>query len=147
MGLYRQRANAIDVAVNIAARKVEQKRKAEMNIRKAAEQLAKGHGFTHSLNNVSAPTSGYMVSMAGVEESYPQIDDVDIITAMLVGYIGAHSHELMDASTYLGGWIHEGQIFIDVSECIEDEQTAIAVGRERNQIAIHNLSTGKDILL
>lgn len=103
--------------------------------------------FTCDLN----PSSGYMVATAGFEKRYPVPADVNkfqdaVIAFMANRNVWAKLKE-NDVVFYLGFWVYEGELFIDVAEWISDKQDAVSLGIKRNQIAIFDCERQQDIIL
>ena len=105
-----------------------------------------------SLNlNGQAPADGFMVSL-GAQWSYVEsadvLDDVAKATNVIGAFLNRHKVTLSAESNYLGAWLYEGQVYLDVAERIGDVAEAVEAGAERNQIAIwdvvagHNIATG-----
>jgi len=96
----------------------------------------------------AAPTSGFMVSL-GAKWSYVASADVldDIASAVNVvgGFLNRHKVELSAKTNYLGAWLYEGQVYLDVSECVSDIDDAVNAGIERNQIAVWDVVAGAEI--
>lgn len=50
------------------------------------------------------------------------------------------AHWLTYAQNYLGLWVNEGKIYIDVAAVLHDKEYAIGLGKAHNQIAIFDLA-------
>jgi hypothetical protein len=95
------------------------------------------------------PPIGYFVALGGYEKRYPlplnpnQWRDIslDFLQANVWDVIGGRD------DIYIGFWIHEGLLYIDLSERIENRDQAIREGFTRQQIAIYDAEAGKDIYL
>jgi GNAT superfamily N-acetyltransferase len=66
---------------------------------------------------------------------------------ILSSYLKQHKSEFNKSNNYLGLWhnTNDGQVYLDVSENIEDEGEAISRGRERDQISIWDVANFKEI--
>jgi hypothetical protein len=53
--------------------------------------------------------------------------------------------DLASGKNYLGTWLNEGKVYLDVSENIMDRAEAIRLGQERNQLAIYDVVAGDSI--
>jgi hypothetical protein len=83
-----------------------------------------------------------MVALAGHEERIP----VEAFTLdRLVRYVKAHFDALMEGDTYLGAWMSDGHVFLDVSECIMSKQEAVETGAARGQLAIWDVLNSVEI--
>lgn len=52
-----------------------------------------------------------------------------------------------DGGTFIGTWVDEGRLYLDVVDLIEDTASAIAIAAERGEKAIYNLGTGETYTL
>lgn len=109
-------------------------------------------GVTFDPVTLSEPTWGYAVATVGREEIYELADDPRVsaveLTAILEDYIRRHHSVLASSRYYLGTWLHDGRIYLDVSEVIRgDLPAAIATGVARQQLAIFDLLRKEEISL
>ena len=96
-------------------------------------------GLSINMKDGSLPNSGYMV--AKPPEFGAIVDEADFFDAVkgpkiLADYMKTHREDLGSGKNYLGTWLNEGKVYLDVSENIQDVAEATRVGRERNQKAI-----------
>lgn len=97
-------------------------------------EQAKIDGFTTSIPSGAVPTDGYMVALSGHEVTFP----VDEFTASdLIRYV-ADKFDVLSGpgEVYLGAWMADGLVYLDVSECIADRGLALDVAKLRSQLAI-----------
>lgn len=100
--------------------------------------------FTGDFN----PGSGYMVALSGYEKIVEFPGNLNVFQDTMLNYLQGHVLKAMgDADIYLGLWFNDGKLYIDLSERIEDEPTAIKVGLARNQKAIWDATNKRDIVL
>lgn len=106
-------------------------------------ELAKTEGFSVQLVSGDVPTSGYMVALAGHEERIP----VEAFTLdRLTRYVKAHADVLLEGDTYLGAWMSDGHVFLDVSECVVTSRAdAIELGAARGQLAVWDVVNSAEI--
>jgi hypothetical protein len=101
-----------------------------------AEVLEKG-GHSHTVGLTK--TDGWMVGITGWEFILP-ISDVtdqhilDYFTNTLI-YRKAHDN------LYMGIWVDDGYLYFDLSQWVETEEGAHALGKFHNQLAVYNLGT------
>jgi hypothetical protein len=107
----------------------------------AAEAISAAGGTTVSTHGKSAPSSGYMVSLPDLEAVYPQ-DQVTEET--LRGYADVYRDELADENRFLGGWVSDGNVYLDVSEHVPDGDEAFRLGHEREQKAVWDFDSDMD---
>jgi len=50
-----------------------------------------------------------------------------------------------DHSTYVGGWEHEGQVYLDASQKVSRAKQATRLGKNRNQISVWDNKNMKEI--
>jgi hypothetical protein len=101
-----------------------------MNYRELIESTG---GFSESLDSGLPPTSGYMVSASGLTRRI----SLDNFLDSNVHFYAAQFAPL--PNLYVGGWLSDGIVYLDLSENIQDRETAIQAGIERNQIAIWDI--------
>ena len=98
--------------------------------------------FSLSLNGDS-PKSGFMVSIRDILkmpldlwlelEEQSSINDYSEIAKNVNGYIGC--------------WIDNGDVYIDISANIQDRGQALKVARENGQLAIYDIEKNESIYL
>ncbi len=92
----------------------------------------------YTVDNKMRPiTSGYSIAVKETQDSHG-----------ICGLVRTTFHSLRDGLNF-GGWLDTatGRYYYDSVVIEQDEQTAIAKGRENEQIAIYNLTDGKEIRL
>lgn len=92
----------------------------------------------YTVDNKMRPiTSGYSIAVKETQDSHG-----------LWGLMRTTFHSLRDGLNF-GGWLDTatGRYYYDSVVIEQDEQTAIAKGLENEQIAIYNLTDGKEIRL
>jgi len=118
-----------------------------MNLTTLATELITNGGFSYSLTFGDVfGTDNYSVAVAKdtekVFDGLPSLLDIR-------KYVDLHLDLLMMNKFVLGGWEHEGKYYLDVAELLsKDDYTlrqAVSVGQDREQIAIFDLETGKEI--
>jgi hypothetical protein len=105
-------------------------------------------GLSIKMTDGSMPTSGYMV--AKPPEFGAVVDAADFLDpvkgAKILGdYMVTHRKDLGSGKNYLGTWLNEGKVYLDVSENIQDVSAATKIGRERNQKAIWDVVNLQEI--
>lgn len=88
------------------------------------------------------PTQGYVVSTTPAPHTLPATAPFDAFADLVRDVTGAYG----DVNG-LGGWLHDGVIYIDPVEIIPDRRAATAAGLRRRQLAIFDLATGTEITL
>ncbi len=106
-------------------------------------EQAKTDGFSVQLLSGDIPVVGYMVALEGHEERIP----VDALTPdRLRRYVKTHFDALMQNDAYLGAWMADGHVFLDVSENVtSSREDAVALGARRGQLAIWDVMNAVEI--
>lgn len=113
----------------------------------AYASLASDGGFTcDRLGRAYRPSSGYAVSLAGLESRVP----LALLTPTLfdgLGRVYLHWTRKLYAATrfdvYFGGWVDGSIVVLDLSETYVHLEVAMRVGQERGQTAIYEFN-GRD---
>jgi hypothetical protein len=105
-------------------------------------------GLSIKMTDGSMPTSGFMV--AKPPEYGAVVDAADFLDPVkgpkiLADYMKTHREDLASGKNYLGTWLNEGKVYLDVSENIQDVAEATKIGRERNQKAIWDVVNLQEI--
>jgi GNAT superfamily N-acetyltransferase len=107
-------------------------------------------GLSVNMVDGSEPTSGYMVAKGAKYGSVVSADDFyDPIKGpkILADYMKKHKAELGGGKNYLGLWHNkdDGQVYLDVSENIQDKERAISAGQKQDQISIWDVTNFAEI--
>jgi hypothetical protein len=107
-------------------------------------------GLSVNMVDGSEPTSGYMVAKGAQFGSVVSADDFyDPIKGpkILADYMKKHKKELGGGKNYLGLWHNkdDGQVYLDVSENIQDRERAISAGQKQDQISIWDVTNFAEI--
>jgi hypothetical protein len=105
-------------------------------------------GLSINMVDGSMPTAGFMV--AKPPEFSKVVDAKDFFDAdkgpkILADYMKTNKKDLASGKNYLGTWLFEGKVYLDVSENIMDRAEAKRLGQERNQLAIYDVVAGDSI--
>lgn len=119
-------------------------------VRSTLERVKENGGLSVSLKDGSEPTKGFMVAKGKKFAAIVKADDFFDETKgaeILSSYMKQHKSEFSNSNNYLGLWHNtdDGQVYLDVSENIEDEGEAISRGRDRDQISIWDVANFKEI--
>lgn len=87
-------------------------------------------------------TDGYMVGIRGLVSGMDE-DSFNILFGRVARYENTH-HE---HDAYVGTWVHENQIYIDLSLHILNLNHAIMIGKLNRQLAIYDLKNNVSISL
>ena len=119
-------------------------------VRSTLERVKENGGLSVSLKDGSEPTKGFMVAkgkkfaaIVKADEFFDEAKGAEILSS----YMKQHKSEFNNSNNYLGLWhnTQDNQVYLDVSENIEDEGEAISRGRDRDQISIWDVANFKEI--
>ncbi|WP_371590852.1 hypothetical protein [Streptomyces sp. NBC_00470] len=91
----------------------------------------------------AAPTTGYMVSIAGSEVQIP-VDEFS--TADLDRFAEANA-PLIRAGRYFGAWVEGDTVFLDISANVAERAEAVAMGYAEEQLAIFDVAAGEVVYM
>ena len=101
-----------------------------------------GSTLTKDLNKAELK-KGYMVSLEGAESQVKKDDYKAIIKA-----IEEKQEIIKDTSKlYIGLWVDNGMMYIDISINIDDKIEALEFGKKNKQLAIYDLENDKSLYL
>lgn len=110
-----------------------------MNIQSIKNDLFFNGGITLSKELEKATEkNGYYVSKIGYEKI--------IEVKELEKYINEYKNKLLK-NEYIGLWIDNDKLYIDISKHYKDKKQAIKIGIKNKQIAIYDISKNKSIYL
>ena len=84
---------------------------------------------------------GFAVGFGGAE-SMPAVHARELTPEFL-----AAVHAASGAGDALGAWIHEGRVFVEPVDVMQDKGCAIQAAHDRGEIAIFDLNTGTEIFV
>jgi hypothetical protein len=116
-----------------------------MNLSTLFSELSLTGGFSYNATTGSFnPSTGYMVSLAGFEEQF-YFDDFE--NKDIKQYFVRHVKQLCKDESFLGGWVDDNRVYLDVSINIDDLETAIYTGIMNDQLAIFDCENQRAITL
>lgn len=116
-----------------------------MNLSTLFSELSLTGGFSYNTTTgESNPTTGYMVSLRDHEQMF-YFDDFE--NKDIKNYFVRHVNVLSDESSFLGGWVNENQVYLDVSINIPNLEDAIYYGIIGGQKAIWDCVNSREIVL
>ena len=102
-----------------------------------AENIAVHGGTTVSTRGEELPQDGYFVSLYGFEQTVPMDEN---LTSNLAAYVEEYRHHLAHPGRYLGAWVEDGRVVLDVSDWWQYRDTARRAGFERGQRAVFDIA-------
>ena len=116
------------------------------NLHDFVDSIIQNGGATFNLAMGTAPTSGYVVSLKG--GSHTPIDETrQSIEQTINQFVAEKGLELSVDENFLGGWVDDGWLYLDISRVYDEKKKAMLVGIQNNQKAIFNLNDGSTIYL
>jgi hypothetical protein len=101
--------------------------------------LPRSGGFSYDLATGRVATDGYMVALTGHTVQVPLSATTSELVAAVTSYISHNLAIFADYTVYLGGWIQDGQLWLEPARLVKDLATAIELGRTTDQIAIFDV--------
>lgn len=96
-----------------------------------------GASFNVTTNELN-PQNGFFVSLPQYEQKIPLSSfTVEVIN----GYISSKK-ELQANKTFIGSWINNDVIYLDISERITDKRLAVETAYKNNQLALYDANNG-----
>lgn len=114
----------------------------------AADVMMKNReGFSVSVRSGKGPAHGYMVAQTDHTHTYPAsiLDDHMALTRAIDDMLVKEKSAFASGDTYLGGWVHDGKLWLEPSDNIASREEAVRQGRGRNQIAIWDVDNSQEI--
>jgi hypothetical protein len=114
------------------------------------ERVRENGGLSVNMVNGSEPTGGYMVakgsqygSIASEADFYDSVKGPKI----LADYMKKNKSDLATGKNYLGLWHNkdDGKVYLDISENIQNVDTARTLGAKRDQISIWDVANFAEI--
>ncbi len=109
-------------------------------------------GFSLDISSKKAPTSGYMASNAGAEQTvgYDEFfSSRDKSREILFDYITKNANQLSERGAYFGIWVvkDQGTVYLDVSRRYDTKSEAVRAGFENDQLSIYDIDNDSYIYM
>lgn len=105
-----------------------------MNAYNFLKETVLNNGATIGINGQTL-SNGYLVSLAQFGEVI-DIDNLDLRT--IPKFVSNNENELNKDNRFLGSWINDDKLYLDVSVLITDKRIAIETAYKNNQTAIYD---------
>lgn len=120
-----------------------------MNLINVFNSIQENGGATYNMNTSELnPSTGYIVALVGFEKVIEKIPQTFAnFQDVLLPYLDRKVWDAIGGreDIYLGFWINDGKLYLDLVERIEDRFDAIKEGWKRGQIAIWDAKTKEEI--
>jgi hypothetical protein len=121
------------------------------NLLDFCDAILENGGATFNLVLGTSPTSGYVVSKQGREDTIDlfgnKVTQTMLVNSFVRTYVSEHGFELSLVDYNLGGWIHDKKLYLDISILFDNEADASEYARDNNQLAYFDLTNGKEIFV
>ena len=119
------------------------------NLKEFVASTVENGGATMNVATGVVPTSGYAVSMMGNEKTYKLFGN-DVVKEILISgavklYVKDNDDILSLPGMYLGSWIADGVLYLDISNVIDNEHDALRMAVANKQKAYYDLNNAKTI--
>lgn len=114
-----------------------------MNLLKFIQKTIENGGASYNPEYGTQPENGYMVSIKDVST----ISSLDLIEDEIQKIVLSNASMFLEKDIYMGSWIDDGKIYIDISKNVQEIKSAIRLGMLNDQLAIYDLNNGRDIKL
>jgi hypothetical protein len=109
-------------------------------------------GFSLDISSRSEPTSGYMASKAGAEETVPYdkfFSSRDGSRKILLDYIEKNADALSERGAYFGIWVvkDQGTVYLDVSRRYDSRGEAVRAGFANDQESVYDIDKDEYIYM
>ena len=115
--------------------------------RKAAAAITHSpEGFSIRAATGKGPDGGFMVAKDGHTHTYPAslLHDREAL-ARAIDRMLTSEREAFGPHTYLGGWVHDGKLWLDPSDHVASRGEAVTAGKARGQVAVWDVAAGQEI--
>lgn len=115
------------------------------NLLRFVQDVNSGKGATYSIvTGIYNPTEGFAVSLKGREQITKLQKDNSLV---IREYIRKNGLELDQEGNYLGSWINEGNLYLDVTVVCDTLAGAFKLGEANCQTAIYDFKNQLSIFL
>ena len=114
------------------------------NLKEFVASIIENGGATYNLANGGTVDKGYMVSKKGFEMKFqPEVD----VTQAVCQFIKEFGFELYEVENFMGAWIDEGILYLDISNNFAKRSDAIREGYKNEQLAIFDVVAQESLYL
>lgn len=121
------------------------------NLKEFVASTIENGGATMNVATGDVPTSGYVVSIESSTKTFPLFGNEVVKEILISGavklYLEENIVEFVYAENFLGSWIDNGLLYLDISNVYDNEHDALRVAVSNNQLAYYDLNNAKTIEL
>ena len=106
--------------------------------------LQAGEGFSVNADQKTFTGRGYAVG--GTEVPSLHVVNDSLSFNQFSATMQNMASQMLDADTQvIGGWVHDGMVFIEVSDVVRSKYVALELAKHRNEIAIYDFNTQSEV--
>ena len=106
--------------------------------------LQAGEGFSVNADQKTFTGRGYAVG--GTEVPSLHVVNDSLSFNQFSAAMQNMASQMLDADTQvIGGWVHDGMVFIEVSDVVRSKYVALELAKHRNEIAIYDFQTQSEV--
>ena len=114
-----------------------------MNANKFIQLLKENSGVSYNMiTKEYNPNKGFFVSLPNLETKV-SLNSLNVDN--IATFINKHRTLLQDKTKFVGGWVDNNIVYLDISEQIENKREALERGYKYNQLAIYDANLGQVI--
>ena len=114
------------------------------NLNEFVAAIIENGGATYNLAMGDTAHKGYMVSKKGFEMKF--LPETDVKQAV-IQFMEAYGFELYEVENFMGAWIDEGVLYLDISNNFAKRSDAIREGYKNEQLAIFDVVAQESLYL
>jgi hypothetical protein len=119
------------------------------NLKEFVASTIENGGATMNVATGDVPTSGYVVSTQGNEQTF-QLFGNEVVKEILISgavklFLEENIVEFVYAENFIGSWIDDGVLYLDISNVYDNEHDALRVAVANKQKAYYDLNNAKTI--
>ena len=117
------------------------------NLHDFVASVVENGGATFNLVTGTSPTTGFVVSERGFELKLELFGNEAVreilINGIVKDFVKENGMELNNPENFLGGWIDDGELFLDISRVYDNEHDALRIAVENGQRAYYHIDNDK----
>jgi hypothetical protein len=114
------------------------------NLKEFVAAIIENGGATYNLAIGDTAHKGYMVSKKGFEMKF--LPETEVRVAV-IQFMEKYGFELYEVENFMGAWIDEGILYMDISNNFTKRSEAIREGYKNEQLAIYDVVAQKSVYL
>ena len=114
------------------------------NLKEFVAAIVKNGGATYNLAMGDTAHKGYMVSKKGFEMKF--LPETEVRVAV-IQFMEKYGFELYEVENFMGAWIDEGILYMDISNNFTKRSEAIREGYKNEQLAIYDVVAQESVYL